>query len=113
MRARSLGTNTELDPVHELMRAEARSMHLERLLTATLQVLYDLSLLCASIGGLTAAKAKKLLKAKMQEMPGGYRVARHLAQLDARLGFPLADKGVPLACWIAERTRNGARPQKR
>ncbi len=104
-------SNHNCDPVHELMRAEVRSLHLERLLTDTLHILYGLLLLCVSPGCMTPRKAARYLKAKVQRMPGGYRVARHLAELDASFGYPLESGGVHLACWVSERLK-GAKKQQ-
>ena len=103
--------NHDLDPVHELMRAEIRSLHLEKLATAALHLLHGLLLLCMSPSGMTARKAAKFVRAKIRAMPGAYRVARHLAELDAELGYPLEGKGLHLACWISERLK-GAKKQQ-
>lgn len=104
-------SNHNCNPVHELMRAEVRSMNLDRLLTDTLHLLHGLLLMCLSSDGKTARKAIELVRAKIRAMPGAYRVARHLAELDASFGYPLEGNGLHLACWISERLK-GAKKQQ-
>jgi hypothetical protein len=90
------------EPLFELIGLHARAESLEQDLSDALHLLYSMLVWLSAAADSDFQRAIAMFRAKIFQMPQGFRVGQQLIELDRQFDCLLESKGVRLQRWVYE-----------